>query len=61
MAPLTHNKFCILCRDDCQIDNLENWKTPSNFVTCWSQKNIFLITGRAWALSFAVLEVDLKR
>lgn len=30
MALLTHNKFCILCRDDCQIDNLEIGK-PHKF------------------------------
>lgn len=47
MAPLTHNKFYILCRDDCQMDNLDNWKPPSNFMTCWSQENVSLITGRA--------------
>lgn len=60
MPPLSHNTFCVLCRDDCQIDNPENWKIPSNFVTCWSPKNAVPITGKAWALSFTVLEVDLE-
>lgn len=43
MAPLAHNKFCALGRDDCQADNPETWKTPSNLVTGWSQKNIILV------------------
>lgn len=47
MAPLAHNKFFALCRDDCQADNPETWKPPSNLITDWSQKSIFLlITGK---------------